>query len=419
VEITVSHQLRFTMPMPLATEEPDDEFFNDDDMRVGLHSSGDDNDDEESTGLVFRAEPFTQNEFSGMRMDYHNEEDEDQRMCPVSFRNVVLMVCVFAILAVLVPGIRSKSETREAVHTPTRIPVRYDCPPSELSISQVPEDFYETMEDRYMNSTMSITTNMNEFLTTFRDSHYDDWGQTYEEVKDGMKHFKSKYFPPYLQDGSTIYESACGIGLNLYMTLEILQEVAGIENLFVYGNELVEVSAEKANAVYDHVPPAFSRNGVICPASSLDLGFIPANSFDLVYTGYISPLNDPLNFGLESDVNYDRYETLCESSSEEEWAEAALNEVAQSRQNEWYGRWVAEMARIAKPGVPVIVEQVSAAYCDDYLDWGGVRREWWLETATKDAFGWDVDPSSLVFEDDIVFEGRYHVFMLKNGKREN
>jgi hypothetical protein len=130
-------------------------------------------------------------------------------------------------------------------------------------------------------------------------------------------------------------------------------------------------------------------------------------------------LNDPLNFGLESDVNYDRYETLCESSSEEEWAEAALNEVAQSRQNEWYGRWVAEMARIAKPGVPVIVEQVSAAYCDDYLDWGGVRREWWLETATKDAFGWDVDPSSLVFEDDIVFEGRYHVFMLKNGKREN
>ena len=34
------------------------------------------------------------------------------------------------------------------------------------------------------------------------------------------------------------------------------------------------------------------------------------------------------------------------------------------RQRDWYGKWVEEMARIAKPGVPVIVEQVSAPYCD-------------------------------------------------------
>lgn len=30
-------------------------------------------------------------------------------------------------------------------------------------------------------------------------------------------------------------------------------------------------------------------------------------------------------------------------------------------------KWVAEMARIAKPGVPVIIEQVSVPYCDDQL----------------------------------------------------
>jgi hypothetical protein len=425
------------MALPLATEEPDDDFFetalrddddddDDDDNRVGIHGSGDDN-DEESSGLVFRTEPLTQDEFSGMSMEYHNETEDDydyedeERMCSGSFRNLVLiMVCVliFAVLAVLVPGIRDKSPTLEALRTPARIPVKYDCPPmgpTKPSQNYSPNN----VEGQYENVTKSITTNMTEFLTTFRDSKFDDWGKTYQEIKQDMRHFKSTYFTPYLQDGSTIYESACGIGLNLYMTLEILQEVAGIENLFVYGNEVVDVSAEKANAVYDHLAPALSRKGVICPANSAHLGFIPANSFDLVYTGYISPLLDPLNFGLETTADYDRYTTLCKSSSEEQWAEATLNEIAQSRQNEWYGRWVAEMARIAKPGVPVIVEQVSTAYCDAFFDWGGVRREWWLEMATNDTFGWNVDPSSLVIENDAIFRERYHVFMLKNGKREN
>ncbi len=203
------------------------------------------------------------------------------------------------------------------------------------------------------------------------------------------------------------------------MTLEILQETSGIENLFVYGNELNQVSAEKANAVYDHIAPALSRKGVICPADSAHLGFIPPNSFDLVYTGYISPLLDPLNFGLGTTANFDRYTTLCQSASEEQWAEDTLNQISQSRQNDWFGRWVAEMARIAKPGVPVIVEQVSNAYCDAFFDWGGVRKEWWKDMATNDTYGWNVDPSSLVIENDTIFRERYHVFMLKNGKREN
>jgi hypothetical protein len=37
--------------------------------------------------------------------------------------------------------------------------------------------------------------------------------------------------------------------------------------------------------------------------------------------------------------------------------------MAQEAQNDWYGQWIAEMARIAKPGVPVIIEQVSSPYC--------------------------------------------------------
>ena len=118
-------------------------------------------------------------------------------------------------------------------------------------------------------------------------------------------------------------------------------------------------------------------------------------------------------------ANYGRYTELCRAEARQEMADAALSKIAQQRQNDWYGDWVAEMARIAKPGVPVIVEQVSPTFCDNFLDWGGVKKEWWYDMATNNTYGWNVDPTSIVMEDDTVFNDRYHVFMLKNGKREN
>ena len=136
------------------------------------------------------------------------------------------------------------------------------------------------------------------------------------------------------------------------------------------------------------------------------------------FPNYFSPLFDPLKFGMERADNYGRYAVLCRANSTDQWAEATLNTIAQERQNDWYGDRVAEMARIAKPGVPVIVEQVSPIYCDNFHDWGGVKKEWWLEMATSNTYEWNIDPSSLVIEDDTLFSDRYHVFMLKNGKRK-
>lgn len=128
---------------------------------------------------------------------------------------------------------------------------------------------------------------------------------------------------------------------------------------------------------------------------------------------------DPLHFNIGTSGNYDRYTNLCKSDPTDHWAEATLNTIAQERQNDWYGNWVAEMARIAKPGVPVIVEQVSLPYCDAVFDWGGVRKEWWYDAVNNNTYGWNVDPSSLVIEDDTLFNQRYHVFMLKHRKRDN
>lgn len=278
----------------LPTEEPDEnEDFASDSLDADPHdgvvvihnNNSHDEDDEEAAGLMRRAEPLTKDEFSVMSMDY---ELEEERMCSGSFRILVLsMACVLvvALLAVLLPGIRNKSDALEVLRTPARIPVEYSC--YTKADGHGTENFEPDATDPYETVSESITDNMTEFLQHFRETNFDDWGKTYSQVKEGMHHFKSTYYPPYLQDGSTIYESSCGIGLNLYMTLEILQETKGIENLFVYGSEAIEASADKANAVFDHIAPALSHKGVICPGESSHLGFVPANSFDLVYTGYI------------------------------------------------------------------------------------------------------------------------------------
>ena len=118
-----------------------------------------------------------------------------------------------------------------------------------------------------------------------------------------------------------------------------------------------------------------------------------------------STLLDPLRFGDQS-----LYKELCESR-EDDWKSSKLNEVAQSRQEDWFGLWVKEMIRIAKPGAPVIVENVALPYCRATTDWGGVEKDFWPRAVEK--YGWKVDPDSFVLEDYAACVGRYHVAMRK------
>lgn len=194
------------------------------------------------------------------------------------------------------------------------------------------------------------------------------------------------------------------------MTLEILQEVLGVGDLIVYGNEYIPESARISERIFDALLPGLNATrGSICAADSTNLQHVPANSMDLVFTGYISTLLDPLNIDQGIQENYKHYETVCEGTS---WEDKKLKEVAQQRQNDWFGAWVSEMVRIAKPGAPVIVEQVSFPFCDAYFDWGGVNQEFWTDYAIE-KYGWEIDPTSIEFEDDRLFQKRYHVFMRK------
>mmetsp|Transcript_13220 Transcript_13220/g.38046 ORF Transcript_13220/g.38046 Transcript_13220/m.38046 type:complete len:246 (-) Transcript_13220:25-762(-) len=240
-------------------------------------------------------------------------------------------------------------------------------------------------------------------------------------MKSTMKDFKKKHFVPYLRNGDSIFESACGIGLNLFATLEILQEYSNITHLNVYGNEYLSESTVQANRILQlltNSQGAGNQVRSICQGDSSDLSFIPADSFDLVFTGYITPLQDPLNMDIEGgESGLHRLKRNClaipKLNETSRWKAVKVRDMMQERQNEWFSNWFQQMIRIAKPGSPVIVEEVAPPLCQDPSDWGGVSRQFW-QTGVG-IYGWDVDPESLEFGSRSGGSSlRYHVFFLKN-----
>ena len=260
----------------------------------------------------------------------------------------------------------------------------------------------------YNEQSSKIAQNWTHFLANLRNSSFDEWGKPYEQVKADMHEWKVQHYLPYLQSGDAIFESASGIGLNLLLTLEILHE-HGVHNLRVEGSDFAENSVELANRLLRDTTE--TKNHQVCIADSTNLSYVPDETFDLVFTGYVTPNDDPLDLKLGKDQNYRHLEQVCKRRGD--WRNVALHRIAQARQEQWFGQWVSELVRIAKRGSPVIVEQVSPPFCEAMHDWGGVSRSFWKEAI--DRYGWDVDPSSLEFGDDHAFSTRYHVFMRKNG----
>jgi hypothetical protein len=289
------------------------------------------------------------------------------------------------------------------------LPVNYDCP----AVSEHYKPKGTAQAALYDERSREIVNNVTEFLTVFRQAEFDGWGHSYEEVKQEMYHWKSRMFRD-LKDGAAIYESACGIGLNMYMTLEILEQEFGLTNIAVYGNEYVPESVDIAREVWNvdrrKSLPCSAVQGRICTGDSTDLHHVPSAAFDLVYTGYLTPSMDPLHFNGTIDDNYNRLTKICRAKGDPEQVKLAVK--AQGSQDDWYGQWVGEMIRIAKPGAPVIVEQVSYPFCQAHFDWGGVDQDFWGPAIKR--YQWDVDPDSIVFEKDTIFRKRYHVFMKKN-----
>ena len=195
------------------------------------------------------------------------------------------------------------------------------------------------------------------FTEGFRYVRYGGRMQTYSKMKKMATEYKASAFGDNLKSGDSIYESACAEGFNLLMTIEILKERRGIENLIAFGNDYLSASAAVADKLFDKQASTIDwiHKGVFCQGDSSNLEFVPSNAFDLAYTGYIDPIVDPLHLHpddmpFEERVKISR--ELCESEDE---SHQVLMQREQAAQEEWHSSWVKELLRIVKPGKVVII----------------------------------------------------------------
>jgi hypothetical protein len=205
-------------------------------------------------------------------------------------RNDYSKVCVWSVLVILLAAGSTIILNATFVIAPiaTKLSdMQFTCPASQ----QKPANFEDGFTADYQQAVEEETRDPKEFLAATKaggSMHVDAWSRSYDDLKAALYDWKETQFAPYLEDGYSIYESACGHGLNLYITLDILNEVKGVEHMVVYGNEYVPEAATMAGKVFGEVPPAKAQKGTICAGDSSDLGFVPSNAFDLVFTGYLT-----------------------------------------------------------------------------------------------------------------------------------
>jgi SAM-dependent methyltransferase len=239
----------------------------------------------------------------------------------------------------------------------------------------------------------------------------DAWNTPHAYVNDLLRQWKTDVFVPNLQSGDSIYESGCGTGMNLLLTTQILAE-HNISDIHVYGNDYLKASVDTANHNWDDPAIANLTNHAhkmqFCQADSTNLAHIPSNSFDLVYTGFLDPLSDPLHLTKDGTTRVEQIlasAALCNSSL------SLLADKEQVLQEQWFSSWTTELIRLAKPGKIIAIESGAPSICSA-TDAGGVDREWWRKKAIHD---WDVDSESIFFGDFLHPNfRRYHVMMRKN-----
>ncbi|KAL7577373.1 hypothetical protein ACA910_002102 [Epithemia clementina (nom. ined.)] len=257
--------------------------------------------------------------------------------------------------------------------------------------------------------------NLND-LVNFRDRGYDYRSHSYSEMKDKTFAWKRDFFGTALQSGDHLYESACGQGLNLFLTLETLHECCNLTNLTVHGNDYLPQSIHVAHRIFQQEQAPWFHRGHLCTGDSTNLSFVPSNSMDLAYTGFIDPLLDPLHL-MDGHANaslgevVEMIEEICASRDP---VVRKLAQRMQQLQEDWHAQWVSELVRIVKPGKYIVIEDVGWPACSFYTEWGGVETDWWAQAV--DIYHWDVDVESIQILEEkpyVWYDNRYNVVMRK------
>ena len=346
-----------------------------------------------------------------------------------------------------------------------------------------------TMEDEAFNNRFGNRIDVNliqqdipEFVNTFRDRdirQYMDIGWnnysnsspinvTYNTWKEQMTHWRTtKYIPSLKKTGANIFEVNCGLGLNLFMTYEIIhqsQPKDDIRDVHLYGSTTTTPTTRHFSHYYndDSIRTAMTANvvldtilqkeanfvgggkrGMICPTTttttttttssssttsnnndqsnyhlSMELSFIPDNSFDLVYTSYVPPLREIWDTDTNRMTNEEfvqRHVELCRTK-ESDWKSSILYNISQQQHELLYGQYVSEMIRITKPGNVIAIEHVPIPFCDtvanindidgntvSYYSGGGtgIAPSFWYSNHTYERYQWnDIDRTSIEMEMD-------------------
>ena len=156
---------------------------------------------------------------------------------------------------------------------------QYTCPHTPSAKSE--NDF-----DGYWATYKNMNKHNQHQLDNFRNLPYDQRSDPYWKMKEKAFAFKAAYFGNVINSGQHMYESACGTGGNLLMTMEILQEEFDIVNLTLHGNDYLQESVDLANALLqqeqaNNDTAASFQAARLCQGDSTNLQHIPENSFDV------------------------------------------------------------------------------------------------------------------------------------------
>ena len=151
-------------------------------------------DEEECVGLV-APQAIIQSK------DCHNGDDAmretikrapDLQYCGCFLLGFTAALGLMYLLILFVPQTSLLTKPHAVVENETE----FSCP---VEVSEAENYDTESFIKAYTNTTEHIEENLSTFLESFRDTEFDGWDKTYEEVKAALYGWKSKHYPDYLE----------------------------------------------------------------------------------------------------------------------------------------------------------------------------------------------------------------------------
>lgn len=208
------------------------------------------------------------------------------------------------LVALLARILHHKENQWNSDHVDERLPPVYDCSvqsADSFSSTGTDESNHEEIDDAFSLSSLPMVKK--DSLSATSDN---STGYSYDQLKRNVKNWTTRQIAPFLLQGDpsdglakrvTILESSSQtLGLSLYIMLDIMEEMQAESDdptqFWVYGNDRdpyrSSFSFFRQDDKLQQIPN--THLGIFCAHEEKplkDLSYIPADTFDLVYTGHL------------------------------------------------------------------------------------------------------------------------------------